>query len=306
LAKFSNPSYYDLNGDYHPTGIRPAATVFPQPQWEKLGVTSSASNGPSEMPRPGTNYYLDFAQDWAGRGDVSFTSTYIDSSLSSQDYSSGTIASSFTADFSMSDVQAANARMQNIVAYDPQAEFLDQAPPHHPGRMTTQGNNLTDAFSSPPERLSSEFEITPHTYHSDVSTLESSFLRRHSFGGYLPANLVLTPYGNDPDLEWEDGDSEHADTNSAPQDAISQNDNNQLPPAPTLSTPPGRDNMSFMDLLSSDPVMPEHYLNLLDPGFSTGKYPQHNFRESNFVEYENPIDQGISRNGRQTPPLLEC
>ena len=210
----------------------------------------------------------------------------------------------------MSDFKAANAKMRHMITYEPRADYSYQSPPHHPGRMTAQGSRLTNVFSSPPPKIACDFEITPHVYQPGDSTLDSSFSKRHSFDGYLPAEFSLTPYSDivEPDLHWRRGDLDYDDSHLTLQDAIQviEDDCNELPPAPALSNPPESNNMSFMNLLSSDPVMPEQYHNLLDREMSVGKDREHAFLGYGTMFHESPIDQRISRLGRQTPPLLEC
>lgn len=299
LVKFSGSRFNDLDTQYPHNGIRHAATIVPQPQWEKLGYLDSVSGRPSELP------YLDH-QDWAGVGDVSFSPTYAHPSFSSQDACYETVATSFASNVEMSDLQAANARMQDIVTFEPQADFLYQSPPRQPGRTTAHGGKLTDTFSSPPPQLTGDFEITPHTYQPNLSTLDSSCSRRHSFDGYLAPNFLLTPFAEsiEPNLQWGNGDMDYANNSFAREDAISEDGFNELPPAPSLSAP-GSNGMSFLNLLSSDPVMPEQFHNL-GPGLSAGNYPGQVFLGHDAVIDDSPSDHGILRHGRQTPPLLEC
>jgi hypothetical protein len=297
---------------YQPAGVRPVDAVLPQPQWEKLEFTNSASNGPYELPYPDTDEALRLVNCQGGknRGESSFTSTYVDPSSACSDPGLETAGTSFSSDFEMSDLQAANAKMQHMVTYEPHADYSYQSPPHRPGRMTAQGRRLTNVFSSPPSKTASDFEITPHVYQPGGSTLDSSFLKRHSFDGYLPAKFSLIPYSDiiEPDLHWRRGDLEYDDSHLALQDAnqVIEDDYNELPPAPALSNPPESNNMSFMNLLSSDPVMPEKYHTLLDPEMSVGKDREHFFLGYGTMFQESSIDQRISQLGRQTPPLLEC
>lgn len=209
-------------------------------------------------------------------------------------------------------MQAANAKMQHKVTYEPRADYLHLSSPLHPGRMTAQGSRLTNVFSSPAPKIACDFETTPREYQPGNSTPESPFSKRHSLDGYPPAEFSLTPYSDivRPDLHWRRGDLDYHDSHLTIQDANQViedecDDYNELPPASALSNPPESNNMSFMNLLSSDPVMPEQYHDLLDPEMLVGKDRDHAFFGYGTMFHGSPIDQRISRLGRRTPPLLE-
>lgn len=244
-----------------------------------------------------------------------FASTYLNQSFSSGDIDAETAATSYASGDEINDVahsiQLVNAKMQQNVTNEPHSDtYSYQARPRHPGRMTALGGRLTDIFSSPSSRRTSDLDISSHIDQPSDSMLDSIFSRRRSFDGYLPAEILPTPYGHSvtTDVQWRSGSLDYVSSHLALQDAneFMEDDYNQLPEAPALPTHPDSKSTSFLDLLSSDPAMPEEYLDFLDTEITN-----ENEREQAPTEYDtviqgNTFDQGSLRFTRQTPPLLDC
>lgn len=242
--------------------------------------------------------------------DFAFTSTSVEPSSSSAYLSPETACTSFASGDEINGLQPTDAGMQQTEEYQPHTENIYQQPAHHPGRMTSEGDKLTDIFSSPPPRMVSDFGFTPHTYDRGASDPDNSFSMHQNFDGYLPANSSFTPYGNmiGQDLQWRHEDMNYSDDHLPPQDAnhFNETDYNQLPQIPVLSTYLESNNVSFLNLLSSDPIMPEEYQDQLYLDMLAAQDGNPTFLEYSTPVQENPIDQHSLRIARQTPPLLEC
>jgi hypothetical protein len=312
LAKFSNSTYYDSNNLHQPTAIRPGAKRFPQPQWENLAFSDSAFSRPYGLSHPDMNEVQGFSsyQGATNNEDFAFTSTSVEPSSSSAYLSPETACTPFASGDEINGLQPTNAGMQQMEKYEAHTENIFQQPAHHPGRMTSEGDKLTDIFSSPPPRMVSDFGLTLHTYEPSASNLDNSFSTHQSFDGYLPADSSFTPYGDmvGKDLQWRNEDMNYSDGYLPPQDAnhFIGNDYNQLSQVPVLSTPLESNNVSFLNLLSSDPIMPEEYQDQLYSEMLAAQDGNQTFLEYSTPVQENPIDQHSLRIARQTPPLLEC
>jgi hypothetical protein len=312
LAKFSNSTYYDSNNLHQPTAIKPGAIRFPQPQWENLAFSDSAFSRPYGLSHPDMNEVQGFSsyQGATNNEDFAFTSTSVEPSSSSAYLSPETACTPFASGDEINGLQPTDAGMQQTEKYEAHTENIFQQPAHHPGRMTSEGDKLTDIFSSPPPRMVSDFGLTLHTYEPSASNLDNSFSTHQSFDGYLPANSSFTPYGDmvGKDLQWRNEDMNYGDGYLPPQDAnhFIGNDYNQLSQVPVLSTPLESNNVSFLNLLSSDPIMPEEYQDQLYSEMLAAQDGNQTFLEYSTPVQENPIDQHSLRIARQTPPLLEC
>ena len=284
---------------------------FPQPQWEKLAVSDNASSLSYGLPYPNINEVQGLAnhQGATNHENFSFTSSSAEPSSSSTYLGPESAGTSFTSSDEINVLQPTDTGMQRTDNHAALMEDSYQPLAHHPGRMTSEGGRLTDILSSPPPQMMSDFNLNPHTYEPSASYLENSLSGHLSFDGYLPTSSPFTPYCDmmAPDLQWRSQDMNTSDDQLAAQDAnqFIEDDYNQLPQVPVLSTPPTSNSLGFLALLSSDPVMPDDYEDLFDPEMLAAQNGTLGFLDYGTAVHENSIDQHSLRVACRTPPLLE-
>jgi hypothetical protein len=275
----------------------------PQPFWDEVGIASSPPGQSDDFPYlsqdPGSESMKDLES--VEHRQISFNSTEPQhgQSFSSEDmYSGTTIATSFGSEGDLAyGLQQVNARMQH-----PLADSLSHDHPHlmfRPGRMTMQGGELSNIFTSPLRPSydlgNTSWEYQPPNFLADA--------RRHSFGDFPGANESLPQYGQNVDSKGNAGDFSFTGSHLLLEDTDRAVDGDyDLPNALPMSSSarPTSRNPSFQDLLSSDPFENDDYQMYIDPNLSDENSLQEAQPESEAVG-----EDETTRPIRQTPPMLD-
>jgi hypothetical protein len=303
LAPYSNqPLHLDDMLDI-PAYARGPALHRPQPLWDEVEIASSLPGQSDDFPclsqEPGSELMEDLEPVEHRQTSFNSTEPHHGQSFSSDDmYAGTTIATSFGSGGDLAyGLQQANARMQHALA-----DSHSHDHPHsmfRPGRMTMQGAELSNTFTSP-QRPSYDlgnmsWEYQPPNFLADA--------RRCSFGDFPGPNEFLPQYGQNADSQGNADDFSFNGNNLLPEDAdrVVEGDYD-LPNALPASSParPTSRNPSFQDLLSSDPFENDDYQMYIDPTL-----PDENSLQEAQPESEAVGEDETTRPTRQTPPMLD-
>jgi hypothetical protein len=303
LAPYSIPPLHLDDRLDNPAYAHGPALHRPQPLWDVVGIASSPHDQSDDFPYLSQNLGSESIKNLepVEHRQISFNSTepHHGQSFSSEDmYAGTTIAtSSGSGDDLAYGLQQANARMQHALA---DSHSLDH--PHsmfHPGRMTMQGGELSNIFTSPLRPSydlgNTSWEYQPPNFLADA--------RRHSFGDYPGANESLPQYGQNVDSQGNADDFSFAGNHLLLRDTGRAIEGDyDLPSALPVSSSARSTsrNPSFQDLLSSDPFENDDYQMNIDPHLSDENSLPEAQPESGAVG-----EDETTRPIRQTPPMLD-
>ena len=322
LAPYSSSPYQTDETWYQPAAVRVAVLPLLQPTWLDAGFGNGNMLEDHEWPRQTSDQGSEMAGDQhelplISHEHTSFNSanTRLNSPFSSNEmHETTTAATSFESGGDLEalpyGLQQTRARLQRALELGHIETHASQMSHYHPGRTTAQGAKLSDVYSSPPSTTRHNFDIMSPMYSPGSFVLDNRSSRRHSIGSYTFADETVTPYGHriETDDQWRGGDigfvGSHLAEPSA--DQFIEDDSNDLPAAPPVFSrlQPQLKSTGFLELLSSDPVMPEYQ------EYTDMQMTDENQYDRIQTEYETIAEASIDAKNplqlaRQTPPLLD-